>query len=565
MSDYVRYSMLVRLLVLAVMLSACSAPVRYTTSPPSLATPDYVPKASYHLSMGEIAMQSGDYYVAAQEYLAAARLADDIEIAQLSTEYAYNYGFVAYFLESAVRWLELDPDNPAVHGYLGVAYLRLNDAKKAFVHFERSMPPIAERSEGDYLVLESEIAAIGDADAVVDVMQLFQQSFPSQPGVELALASAAVRAGDGALALENADAVLAVEPSLQRAQIVRLRGLLLLGRADEALAEMRALIAANRSIELELEYARLLASSDAVDAALQYLDDMAERYGFMPEIVRLSAIINMDDGNQLGAWNDFSKLLSAGLYTNESHFYLARMSEGSRQILPALRYYSQVRSGPLLLPAQVSIAGLLGEIGDVDAGIAHLDEVYSQFPQLGFDIWAAKAGIYSLYWRAAEAYEAYNRSLEYQPANINLMLARAAALDSMGETDLAVSAFREALVLDPGNANGMNSLGYTMANRNLRLREAHKLISKALAQQSDNPAFLDSMGWVLFREGDNQAALVQIERAYAIEADPEIAAHLGEVLWTLGRDGEANIVWALALQDSPSHMVLRETIERHKS
>ena len=73
------------------------------------------------------------------------------------------------------------------------------------------------------------------------------------------------------------------------------------------------------------------------------------------------------------------------------------------------------------------------------------------------------------------------------------------------------------------------------------------------------------MGWVLFREGDNEAALVQIERAYAIEADPEIAAHLGEVLWTLGRDGEANIVWALALQDSPSHMVLRETIERHKS
>ena len=557
--------MLVRLLALAAMLSACSTPVRYTTSPPSVATPNYVPNAGYHLSMGDIAMQRGDYYVAAQEYLAAADLSDDIEVAQRSTEYAYQYGFVAYFLESAERWLELDPDNPAVHGYLGVAYLGLGNAKKSFVHFERSMPPVAERSEGDYLVLESEIAAIADAEAVVDVMQLFQQRFPNQPGVALALANAAVRAGDGALALENADAVLAVEPGLQRAQTVRVRSLLLLGRADEALAEMRALLAANRSTELELEYARLLASSNEVAAALLYLDDMAERYGFVPEIVRLSAIINMDDGDQLAASNDFSKLLSAGLYTNESHFYLARMAEDSRQILPALRYYSQVRSGPLLLPAQVAIAGLLGEIGDVDAGIAHLDEVYSQFPQLGFDIWTAKAGIYSIYWRAADAYEAYTRSLEYQPDNINLMLAQAAALDSMGQTELAVSAFREALALDPGNANGMNSLGYTMANRNQHLREARKLVSKALAQQSDNPAFLDSMGWVLFREGDNEAALVQIERAYAIEADPEIAAHLGEVLWALGRDGEANIIWALALQDYPGHMVLRETIERHKS
>ena len=217
------------------------------------------------------------------------------------------------------------------------------------------------------------------------------------------------------------------------------------------------------------------------------------------------------------------------------------------------------------MTAQISVAGILGKLGDLNAGIAHLDEVYAQFPQLGFDLWVAKAGLYSRYWRSADAYDAYNRSLEYQPDNINLMLGRAASLDLMGETDRAIAALRQTVKLAPDNANALNSLSYTLANRNLRLREARKLVKKALAEQPNNPAFLDSMGWVLYRDGKSAEALGYLERAYALDNDPEIAAHLGEVLWSLGRDGEANVVWVLALQNSPGHVVLRQTIERYKS
>lgn len=565
MSKLARLSAVLQGLILTALLAACSTVSQQPTMPESVSAADYVPDAGYHMLMGEIAIQRGDYYVTAQEYLAAAQISDDAQIAQRATEYAYEYGYLAYMFSAAQRWVQLEPEATLANGYLGMAYLYKKNAGQAFEYFDKSMPSAGERTEGDYLVIESEMAIAGNHATSVEVLKKFLRRYPTQPGVHLALANAAIRAGYGSLAVKNADAVLEAEPGLRQAEIVRSRGLLISGEAERSLEEMRVLIAEERELQLELEYARLLANSGDVIDALAYLDDMAERYGFVPELVRITAIISMGEDDQVAAWNNFNKLLSAGYYNNESNYYLAEMSEKSRQYLEALRYFSQVRSGPLLIPAQISIADILGQVGDLDAGILHLDEVYAQFPRLGFDIWSAKASLYARYWRSDEAFESYNRSLEYQPDNINLMLARAAALDSMGDFDNAISAFRDALAIEPDNADGMNSLGFTLANRNLQLREAQKLVTKALRQKPDSPAYLDSMGWVLYRQGKNEQALEYLERAYALDFDPEISAHLGEVLWQSGRQGEATIIWKLALQDSPLHQVLRETIERHNS
>ncbi len=565
MSVLARISAVLKGLLLSVLLVACSTVSQQPPMPKSVSAPDYVPDAGYHMLMGEIAMQRGDYYITAQEYLAAAQISDDAQMAQRATEYSYEYGYVAYMFSAARRWVQLDPESTLASGYLGMAYLGKKNAGQAFKYFEKSMPAVGQRSEGDYLVLESEMAVAGKYATSVEVLEKFLQRYPAQPGAHLALANAAMRSGDGALAVKNADAVLVQEPGLRQAQIVRLRGLMISGEVERSLEEMRDLIAAERELELELEYARLLANSGDVTEALAYLDDMGERYGFVPELTRITAIISMGEDDQVSAWNNFNKLLSAGYYNNESNYYLAKMSETSRQYLDSLRYFSQVRSGPLLISAQIAIADILGQVGDLDAGIAHLDEVYAQFPRLGFDIWSAKGGLYARYWRSEDSFEAYNRSLEYQPDNINLMLARAAALDSMGDVDGAVAAFREALAIEPGNTDGMNSLGYTLANRNIQLREAEKLVAKALKQRPDSPAYLDSMGWVLYRQGKNEQALEYLERAYALNFDPEISAHLGEVLWRSGRRGEATIIWRLALQDSPQHMILRETIQRNTS
>jgi len=526
------------------------------------AAPDYVPDASYHILMGEMAMQRGEYFVTAQEFAEAARLSDDPAVASRAAEYAYNYGFESYAVSTAERWLELAPDEQAPHGYLGLLYLKQGDAEKAFVHLDGSMPPADVRVEGDYLSLESSLAAEGRPETSYAILKMFDEQYGPNVGLTLALSEIAGRNGDGEAAVAYAREVLDQEPELLEARIALYHGQLLTGETDAALASMAALLEDQPGVELELEYARLLVNAERYDEALAYLDDMEERHGFVPEIVRFHALISIDQADQVSAWSDFTKLLSAGFFVNESFFYLGEMARNNQEFLQSLRLYSRVRSGYLLVPAQVAIAEILNVAGNTEGAVAHLDEFYQQFPYYGFDVWVAKAGLYSDAAMDDLAYEAYSRALEYQPDNIAVLLGRASVLDQKGETDAAVKAFRTALRMEPDNPDAMNALGYTLANRNIKLREAEKLIASALQQHPDNAAYLDSMGWLLFRRGDYEAAGGYLEQAYAAHDDPEIAAHLGELMWAQGREGEANIIWMLALEQSPNHRVLIDTIER---
>ena len=121
---------------------------------------------------------------------------------------------------------------------------------------------------------------------------------------------------------------------------------------------------------------------------------------------------------------------------------------------------------------------------------------------------------------------------------------------------------RQILNLNPGDANALNALGYTLANRTQRYAEAEQLIARALELDPEEPAILDSMGWVLYRLGDIEGALAYLTRAYALFPDPEVAAHLGEVLWVSGDTEEAKKIWQGALLKDPQHSVLHSTLER---
>ena len=118
------------------------------------------------------------------------------------------------------------------------------------------------------------------------------------------------------------------------------------------------------------------------------------------------------------------------------------------------------------------------------------------------------------------------------------------------------------LALEPDNSTALNALGYMLANRTERFSEAETLIARALEISPDEPAILDSWGWVKYRLGDYTTALDYLQRAYRAFPDPEVAAHLGEVLWAMGEDDAAVVIWDRALSESPEHKILLETIRR---
>ena len=148
------------------------------------------------------------------------------------------------------------------------------------------------------------------------------------------------------------------------------------------------------------------------------------------------------------------------------------------------------------------------------------------------------------------------------PDNTDLWYARGLLGESLDRPDLLERDLRRILELDPDNAHALNALGFTFAERNIRLEEAEALIRKALELKPDDAAITDSMGWVAYRRGRLEEAEKHLRRALDIEFDGEIAAHLGEVLWVSGHKDEARAIWKTALEKDPQDPALQETLQR---
>jgi Flp pilus assembly protein TadD len=136
--------------------------------------------------------------------------------------------------------------------------------------------------------------------------------------------------------------------------------------------------------------------------------------------------------------------------------------------------------------------------------------------------------------------------------------------EQLGQSEQAIEAFRKAVELAPDNATALNALGYTLTIATRKYSDAYNLISRAMELEPENPAIMDSMGWVLFKQGKLNESRVWLERAYELFPDPEVAAHLGELLWAESDQDAATLVWMKALQDDPDNRVLNETIRSHE-
>ena len=164
--------------------------------------------------------------------------------------------------------------------------------------------------------------------------------------------------------------------------------------------------------------------------------------------------------------------------------------------------------------------------------------------------------------RAEEGFRLLDQSLRQDPQRVELLYDHAMAAERLNKIDVAEQSLRRLIALRPRHAHAYNALGYSLADRNIRLEEAQSYIEKALALAPEDPHIIDSMGWVLYRRGDLSGALNHLQKAYQLQPDPEIAIHLGEVLWKLDRKDEAIALWRRAREAEPANSLLRETLSR---
>ncbi len=561
-SDFVRP--LAALAAAALALGGCAA-LRGGTPPapaPEAAAEPAQPAdpVMYHVLVGEIAGQRDALDVAVEHYLEAARRSRSPAVAARAARIAIYARRQAEAIEAAERWVALAPDDLDARQTLAILYVRAGRTDEALVQLRRVL---AAGGEGAFDTVAAVLAREKDRARALDVMDRLRHEAAGRPQAHLAYARLAIHAGRPEAVLGATAEALRLRPGWVQALLVRARALVLLDRRDEALAELAAAVRERpRDWRLGLAHARMLVEArrfDEARAAFRRLDALRPD---QPDVLHALGLLAIEARDWEAARRNLERLYALGKRTDEAAYFLGSIAETRKRYEEALRWFGRVQRGEYRLDARVRIARVRARMGDVDGARALLKALRLRNPALTVRLFLAEGEILSDVGRHAEALALYTRALERLPDNAELLYARALVAEKLDRLDMVEADLRRILAKDPDNVHALNALGYTLADRTDRYQEALGYIRRALELRPDNPAIIDSMGWVQYRLGNHERALEYLRRAYELSQDPEIAAHLGEVLWVMGDRPGARKVWESALREAPENEVLKRVLER---
>ncbi len=378
-----------------------------------------------------------------------------------------------------------------------------------------------------------------DADKV---MRWLAKPYKDSAYAQYATAVMAMQAGDTDYAEERALRAIELDPDWMKARLLYARTMLIAGRPDEAIEYTARLIGddPHPDPDARMELALMMMTAGRDDDALSQINQILLEQPSRADALRMMAIINFRLENLDAAWADFQDLLASGRFTMDALYYLARIADFREEHERAVRLYSQVKSGPNVVVSQRRASALIAyQLDDPQKALQQLEEFGNNSPSHAIDMVLARAQLLASMERYDEALDFYDKYVMYRPDDESALLGRAELLLRMARLDDAIKQYRVAAKRWPESAMSLNALGYTLADRTDEYKEAEKLIRKALEYDPESPAIIDSLGWVLFKRGQYEAALVELERAYEKLDDHEVAAHIVEVLVALERRDQA--------------------------
>jgi Flp pilus assembly protein TadD len=422
----------------------------------------------------------------------------------------------------------------------------------------------AGRGDG-FLQLNRLLANGPDKAGSLRLVQRLAEQYPELAQAHYAIAQAAAGADQNDLALKEVREAARLAPDWELAALYE--AALLQKTSMTAAADRLAgyLKAHPGSREVRLAYARVLVAGKSYPEARAQFEQLLREYPDNAEVVFSVAILSMQLEDWRSAETNLKRLLDLGYRDRDAvRFYLGQVAEEQKHWADALQWYAEVTRGEQFLPAQIRRAQVLSKQGDLDGARKFLQDVNAANNDQRAQLIIAEAQLLREANQPQAAFELVERGLDKLTDQPDLLYDYAMLADKVGRADLLESSLRKLIKLRPDNAQAYNALGYSFADRNERLDEAKELIETALKLAPEDSFIIDSLGWVLYRQGKTEEALKHLQRAYAGRQDPEIAAHLGEVLWVLGRRADAQKVWDAALSKTPSNDVLMRTVQRLK-
>jgi tetratricopeptide (TPR) repeat protein len=532
---------------------------------PELPNVDLTRDLLYEFLVAEVAGQRGNTTLAAQAYVDLAKRTRDPRVAERATEMALHARLPEAAIESAKLWADASPGSTRALATASSLLIRMNRLDEAEPYLQQVLA-VQTSGRGDgFLQLNGLLANSPDKARNLRVVQRLAASYPELPQAHFAIAQAAGAAGENELALTAVRTASRLAPDWELAVLYEAS---LLQKTSAALAADRLagyLKTHPRSREVRLGYARMLVADKKYPEARGQFEQLLKEYPDNTDVVFSVAVLSMQLEDWGAAESNLKRLLDLGYRDrNAVRFYLGQVSEEQKRWPDALKWYAEVTRGDQFLPAQVRSAQVLSKQGDLDGARKFLRNVNAANTDQRAQLIIAEAQLLRDVNQTKEAFVVVERGLDALPDQPDLLYDYAMLAEKIERLDVLESSLRKLIKLRPDHAHAYNALGYSLADRNERLEEAQELIETALKLSPDDSFIIDSMGWVLYRQGKTEAALKELQRAYAGRQDAEIAAHLGEVLWVLGRRSEAQKVWDDALAKTPANDVLIKTVQRLK-
>jgi tetratricopeptide (TPR) repeat protein len=519
----------------------------------------------YQYLLGDMAWRRGDLKSASEAMAQAANISGDEETILRAYGLALEAGRPALAVKMAEQMLKLETNTVRAQAMLLRAHIAGDRPDDVY----RDLVILLEQSSADMDVVVryvgEALGSVPDAGRWLSVMQRLADRLPDSPEVHLAHGFVAHRADQFDKADASLDRALELRPDWEEAAIFRLSWLNDAGKQEAIRTFAKNFLSAypDRG-RFQLAFARLLLQWEDNHAALEQYRQFIEREPKNSDALLAAGFLYLQEKQYQPAAEMLRQYLELEPGADQARLYLARIAREERRYQVALEWLSGVYSERYYLRAQLTISGIMADQGRLDEALTHLAEIMPRSVTEQVQIYLAEEQLLRDSDRMDQALALLNAALVDLPDNPDLLYARGLVTAQLKRLAEHERDMRRLIELQPDNAHAYNALGYTLADQSIRLDEALALIDKAIELQPEDPFILDSLGWVHYRLGNYGLAVSSLRKAFELRSDPEIAAHLGEVLWAQGQFENARDVWDLGLghEDGPENPVLQETIRR---
>jgi len=561
------------LIVGSLLLTACAQTPKHTEPAPApnphvevepvLPNVELSGELLYEFLLTEIAGQRGHRALAMKGSTDLARKTRDPRLARRAAHLAFESGDMEKSIDAFRQWQEVEPTSPLAARMLASILLRGGRLDEAKIELTKLLEAEKANPASGFMQTFQLVSSCPDKNAALKLMRDLAQPYAQVAEAHWSVAQLAHQAGDNSLALSEVRQARSLRPAWDMA--ASLEAQLLQKDAPQQMLEVLRNYLSDYpdAREIRLQYARALLEQKQYRLSRSEFQRLAKDNPDNPDMAFAIALISLQLNELRDAEVQLQQALEKGKKDRDTvQYYLGQLHEAKENEGEAISHYREVKGGEYQFAAQLRVAYLLNKGGKLDEAVEYLRQVQAADNQQRVQQTLIEAQLLRDAQRSEEAYQVLQQGLTKLPNHPELLYETAMLADKLGKLDVFEQLMRKLIQLKPNHAHAYNALGYRLLEINERIPEAIELVEKALQLAPDDAAIMDSVGWGYYRSGKLDASVNLLRRAFAGNPDPEIAAHLGEVLWVRGDKEEAQKIWQDNLKANPGNTLLQAVMKR---